>query len=121
MEGDIEEDKVPSIGEAKLAPSKDIRVVYKQRCEFEEIVPHTTEPTLHIVQSQLPDLVFVVFVSQQSVSEVIAVGLDDLNLFSEIVIEVCVGVPVHTSVLAVKPVRGPNVVNMPSGDVITFE
>jgi len=49
LEGDIEEDKVPSLSEAQLVPSKDIHVVRKQRCEFEEIVPHTTEPTLCIV------------------------------------------------------------------------
>lgn len=64
---------------------------------------------------------FVVFISQQCVSEIVAVRLNDLDLIGKVIIKVGIDVPVHASILAVKPVWGPNVVNLLSRDVITLE
>lgn len=121
MKGDIEEEKITSFGETQLALSKGIGIVQEEWCELEEIVPYTTESTPCVVESQTSNLVFVVFVSHQCISEVIAMRLDNLNFISEVVIKICVNVPVHTSILSSKPVRGPNIVYVSGGKIVIFE
>ena len=90
-------------------------------CELKEIMPYTTESTSRIVESQTSNLVLVVFVSHQRISEVVAVRLNNLNLISEVVIKIGVDVPVHTSILSSKPVRGSNIVHTSAGKIVVFK
>ena len=84
-------------------------------------MPEAAEETARLVQAVLQYSLLVVPVSQQGVSKVIVVRLNDFNRIGEVLVEICFHVPAHAPALPVKPVRATNVVHTTTRKTIVKE
>ncbi len=82
---------------------------------LEEVVPYAAELAFCVKQAHLFRFLLEVLVPKKSVSEVVAVGLNDLLLAGEVRSEVSVRVERYRLVLVPEPVFGSNVVDMGNG------
>ena len=74
-------------------------------------MPEAAKKASCLVQPILKDFLLVIPVPQEGICKIITMALNNLNLFSEVLAEICSHVPLNTLPLAVKPIGTANVMD----------